>query len=303
MVRVRYDNPEPAQPPDEFQSMLRDFETCGLFAEPTYDTTRSKPQFKIDISPEDDKKAPYRPPYRLSPKEDAELQRQLDKAIRNGWIRPSNSHYGSPVLFVPKKDGGLRMCIDYRAVNRITRKDRYPLPHIEELVQPLGGSTCFSKIDLASGYHQIRICAADRQKTAFSTKYGLYEWTVLPFGLANAPSQFMRVMNRLLASNPELRKFVAVYLDDVLIHSSTREEHLDHVRTVLQLLQKAGLKLKKSKCEWFCDEIEFCGFHINQKGVHTSDSKTRAVTEWPRPRNTKEVRGFLCLTSYYRKFI
>jgi hypothetical protein len=119
--------------------MIREFENCGLFAEPMYDTTWSKLQVKIDISPEDDKKAPYRPPYRLSPKEDAELQRQLEKTLCNGWRRTSNSRFGSPLLFVPKKDGGLQMCINYRAVNRIIRKDRYPLPHIEELVQPLGG--------------------------------------------------------------------------------------------------------------------------------------------------------------------
>jgi hypothetical protein len=195
------------------------------------------------------------------------------------------------------------MCIDYRAVNCITRQDRYSLPDIEDLVQPLRGSNCFSKINLASGYHQIQICAGDRQKTALSTKCGLYEWTVLLFGLANAPSQFMRVMNRLLATNPGQCKFIAVYLDDVLIHSSMGEEHLDHVWIVLDLLQKAGLKLKRSKCEWFRDEIEFCGFQINQEGVHTFDSKTRGVTEWPRPRNTKEVPGFLGLTGYYRKFI
>jgi hypothetical protein len=195
------------------------------------------------------------------------------------------------------------MCINDQAVNCITRKDRYPFPHIEELFQPLGCSNCISKIDLASGYHQIRICAGDRQKTAFSTKYVLYAWTLLPFGLANAPSQFMRVMNRLLASNPGLRKFVAIYLDDVLINSSTTEEHLDHLRIVLDLLQKAGLKLKRSKCEWFRDEIEFCGFQINQEGGHTFNSKTQTVTEWPRPRNTKAVHGFLGLMGYCRKFI
>jgi hypothetical protein len=157
MDRLWYDKPEPVQPPDESQWMVRDFKHCCLFAEPTNDATQSKPQFKIDILPEDDKKAPYQPPYCLSLKEDAELQRQWEKALRNGWIRPSSSHYSSLILFVPKKAGGLRMCINYRAVNFITRKDRYPLPHIEELVQLLGGSSCFSKIDLASGCHYIRI--------------------------------------------------------------------------------------------------------------------------------------------------
>jgi len=131
MVRVQYEEPEPAQPPDEFQCMLRDLEICGAFTELTYDSTRSKPQFKVDISPEDGKETPYQPPYCLSPKEDAELQRQLEKALCNGWIRPSRSHYGSPVLFISKKDIGVHMCIDYRAVNHFTRKDRDRLPRIE----------------------------------------------------------------------------------------------------------------------------------------------------------------------------
>jgi hypothetical protein len=195
------------------------------------------------------------------------------------------------------------MCVDYCAVNHITRKDRYPLPHIEELIQPVGGSTCFSKIDLALDYHPIRICTANLQKTAFSTKYGLYEWTVLPFALDNAASQFMRDMNRLLASNPEQHKFLADYLDDVFIHCSMREEYLDHVQTVLQLLHKAGLKLKKSKWKWFRDEIEYCGFQIDQECVHMSQSKTRAVSGWPHPRIVKEVHGFLSQTGYYCKFI
>lgn len=155
MVRVQYNDPELAQPPDEFQCMLCDVENFGLFAEPTYDTTQSQPQFSIIVSPEDDKEAPYQPPYRLSPKEDAELKRQLEKALCNRWIMPRSSHHGSPVLFVPKKDGGLRMCINYWAVNRITRRDPCPLPHIEELVQPLGSSNCFSKIGLAPGNYQI----------------------------------------------------------------------------------------------------------------------------------------------------
>jgi hypothetical protein len=155
--------------------MLRNVAKCGLFAELIYKMTQSKQRFKIEILPKGNKMAPYQPPYRLSPKEDAELQRQFDNALQNEWIHPSSSHYGFPVLCVSKKDGGLGMCIDYRAVNRITKKDRYPLPHIEELVQRLGGSSYFSKIDLASGYHQIRICAGLQQKTALSTKYSLYE--------------------------------------------------------------------------------------------------------------------------------
>jgi len=172
MVQVCYDDRQSAQLPDKFQWKPCDIENCGLFAELTYITTWSKTQFIIDISPEDDKFAPYRPPYCLSPPDEAELQRQLEKALCNSWIRPSSSDYSSPVPFVPKNHGGMCMGIDHRAVNRITRKDRCPSPHVEELVQPLGGADCFSMIDSASG-HQIWICTSDRQKTAFSTEYEL----------------------------------------------------------------------------------------------------------------------------------
>jgi hypothetical protein len=298
-IRV-YKKEEDPKPPDEMTAMLQEFGARGLFDEPTYQNARDGGhEFKIVIEPGG--KVPFRSPYRISPKEEAELRRQIEKAIRNGWITPSSSNYGSPVLFVPKADGSLRMCIDYRAVNRITVKDRYPLPHIEDLFNGLEGSTVFSKLDLASGYHQIRIAPGDRQKTAFTTKFGLYEWRVLPFGLANAPSQFMRMMDGLLP--PEMRRFVAIYLDDVLIHSRSLTDHLEHVRTVLRLLLHNGLRVKRAKCEWAQERVEFCGFTVSGDGIHTQEHKTAAVRDWPQPQNEKEVRGFLGLTSYYRKFI
>jgi hypothetical protein len=288
------------RPPEDMATMVREFTDRGLFDEPTFDNARDGGhQFTIQIEPGG--KTPFRSPYRISPKEEAELRRQIEKAIRNGWITPSSSSYGSPVLFVPKQDGTLRMCIDYRAVNRVTVKDRYPLPHIEDLLNGLEGSTVFSKLDLASGYHQIRIAPGDRQKTAFTTKFGLYEWRVLPFGLANAPSQFMRMMDGLLT--PELREFVSIYLDDVLIHSKNIEDHVGHVRRILEVLLAQGLRVKRSKCEWAKESIEFCGFTISKDGVHTQEQKTAAVRDWPQPQNETEVRKFLGLTSYYRKFI
>jgi hypothetical protein len=298
-IRVYKKEADP-KPPDEMMAMLQEFGAQGLFDEPTYHNAKEGGhEFRIAI--EDGAKAPFRSPYRISPKEEAELRRQLDKAIRNRWNTPSTSNYGSPVLFVPKGDGELRMCIDYRAVNRITIKDRYPLPHLEDLFNGLEGSKVFYKLDLASGYHQIRIAAGDRQKTAFTTTFGLYEWRVLPFGLANAPSQFMRMMDGLLT--PEMRRFVAVYLDDVLIHSCSLAEHQKHVRAVLEMLLRNGLRVKHSKCEWAQARVEFCGFTISSDGIHTQEHKTAAVREWPQPQNEKEVRGFLGLTSYYRKFI
>jgi hypothetical protein len=186
------------------------------------------------------------------------------------------------------------MCIDYRAVNRITVKDRYPLPHIEDLFN-------VSKLDLGSGYHQIRIAPGDRQKTAFTTKFGLYEWKVLPFGLANAPSQFMRMMDGLLT--PEMRRFVAVYLDDVLIHSHDMAQHITQVHAVLKVLLSHGLRDKESKCEWAQKQVQFCGFTVSVDGIHTQEHKIAVVRDWPQPQDEREVREFLGLTTYYRKFI
>jgi len=159
----------------------------------------------------------------------------------------------------------------------------------------------FTKLDLAAGYHQIRIASADRQKTAFTTKFDLYEWGVLPFGLAKAPSQFMRMMNRIL--EPIKRKFIVVYLDDIMIHSRTLVEHVVHVREVLTLLMDHGIKAKRAKCAWACQKVDFCGFDIDKDGIHAQEHKTCAVMDWPQPENSKDVRGFLDLTCYYSTFI
>jgi hypothetical protein len=169
------------------------------------------------------------------------------------------------------------MCIDNRAVNAITVKDRYPLPHIEDLLNSMHGSYWFTKLDLAAGYHQIRIATADREKTPFITKCGLYEWRVLPFGLANAPSQFMCMMNGML--EPMKRKIIVVYLDDIKIHSRTLAEHVIHVREVLTIRTEHGLKAKHGKCAWACQKVDFCGFDINKDGIHAQEHKTRAVMD------------------------
>jgi hypothetical protein len=238
----------PTEPPGEFQAMLTEFQ--GLFGEPTYANSQKGRQTDFEIKTDPNGKILFHSPYRISPCEEEELRRQIDKAIRCGWIQPARSNFGSPVLFVPKPDGTLRMCIDYHAVNAITVKDRYPLPHIEDLLNSMHSSCWFTKLDLAAGYHQIRIATADMQKTAFTTKFGLYEWRVLPFGLANAPTQFMHMMNGIL--EPMKRKFIVVYLDDIMIHSRTLAEHVVHVREVLTLLTEHGLKAKRAKCAWAC---------------------------------------------------
>jgi hypothetical protein len=223
------------------------------------------------INTEPGARPPYRPMYRLTPLERAELERQVQELLRKGWIRPSVSPYGSPVLFVKKKDGSLRMCVDFRALNKQTVKNRYPLPKIDMLLDTLQGSTCFSSLDLHSGYHQVRLHEDDIPKTAFSTPTGHYEYMVLPMGLSNAPSTFMAVMNSVFKDM--LGKFVLVYLDDILIYSKTPAEHVHHLRAVLRRLREHQLQAKPSKCEFFLADIKFLGHIVGASGVQVDPSK------------------------------
>ena len=185
-------------------------------------------------------------PYRMAPAELAELKKQLEELLEKGYIRPSVSPWGSPVLFVKKKDGSMRLCIDYRQLNKVTIKNRYPLPRIDDLLDQLVGASVFSKIDLRSGYHQLRVRAEDVSKTAFRTRYGHYEFLVMPFGLTNAPAVFMDYMNRIF--RPYLDKFVVVFIDDILIYSKSHEEHKEHLEIVLRVLKDHRLYAKLSKC-------------------------------------------------------
>lgn len=242
-----------------------------------------------------------RPVYRMSPAELDEVKRQLDELLSKGFIRPSVSPYGAPILFVKKKDGSMRMCIDYRALNKTTIKNSYSLPRIDDLLDQLHGATVFSKIDLRSGYHQIRVFEPDIPKTAFRTRYGHYEFTVLPFGLCNAPGTFQRLMNDVFRQY--LDKFVLVYLDDILIYSKTPDEHLDHLQRVFSLLRQHQLYGKLSKCDFGKDICDFLGHVITSSGIKPDPKKVQAVQDWPVPRDVTELRSFLGLAGYYRRFI
>ena len=242
-----------------------------------------------------------RPTFRLSATELDELKKQLEELTKAGFIQPSKSPFGAPILFVKKKDGTMRMCVDYRALNNVTIKNSYPLPRVDELFDRLQGAKYFSKIDLRSGYHQIRIEPSDVPKTAFRTRYGHFEFLVLPFGLTNAPATFMHLMHQ--SFRPFLDGFVLVFLDDILIFSKTLEEHQTHVRQVLDVLRREKLYAKESKCEFFKTEVEFLGHHVGRDGVRMMEDKVKAVAEWPAPKNVRDVRAFLGTAGYYRKFI
>jgi hypothetical protein len=254
---------------------------------------------KIELIP--GSSPPSRPTIRLSATELAELKMQLTELQAAGFIRPSKSPFGAPILFVKKKDGTMRMCVDYRALNRITVKNSYPLPRVDELFDRLQGAQYFSKIDLRSGYHQIRIAPEDVPKTAFRTRYGHYEFMVLPFGLTNAPATFMHLMHQAL--RPFLDECALVFLDDILIYSRTKEEHEQHVRRVLDALREQKLYAKESKCELFHHEVEFLGHRVGRDGIRMMEDKVEAVRTWPTPRGVRDVRAFLGTAGYYRKFI
>ncbi|GJU26812.1 putative reverse transcriptase domain-containing protein [Tanacetum coccineum] len=256
-------------------------------------------EFQIDLVPG---AAPVaRAPYRLAPAEMQELSTQLQELSDKGFIRPSSSPWGAPVLFVKKKDGSFRMCIDYRELNKLTVKNRYPLPRIDDLFDQLQGSRVYSKIDLRSGYHQLRVHEEDISKTAFKTRYGHYEFQVMPFGLTNAPTVFMDLMNRVC--KPYLDRFVIVFIDDILIYSKSRKEHEGHLKLILNLLKKEELYAKFSKCEFWLSKVQFLGHVIDSEGIHVDPAKIKAIKDWASPKTPTEIRQFLGLAGYYRRFI
>ena len=241
------------------------------------------------------------PSIEMSPGELDEMRKQLDQLLSNGFIRPSTSPFGAPVLFVKKKDGSLRMCIDYRGLNMLTVKNRYPLPRCDELFDRIRGAKYFSKLDLRSGYHQVRIHPDDIPKTAFRTRYGHFEFLVLPFGLTNAPATFMHMMNSIF--RPYLDKFVIVFLDDILIYSRSLAEHRRHVRQALDLLRENRLYANAKKCSFFKESLSFLGHVVSAEGISMEKDKVKAIQDWPPPVNVSGVRSFLGLAGYYRKFV
>jgi hypothetical protein len=256
-------------------------------------------EFVIELKP--DTTPISRRSYRMPPNELAELKIQLQYLLEKGFIQPSSSPWGCSAIFVKKKGQTLRMCVDYRPLNEVTIKNKYPLPRIDILFDQLTGARVFSKIDLRSGYHQIRIRPEDIPKTAFAMRYGLFEYLVMSFGLTNAHAHFIYLMN--LVFMPELDKFVVVFIDDILIYSKDEEEHAQHLRIVLTRLREHQLYAKFSKCAFWQEEIQFLGHVLSAKGIAVDPSKVKDILEWKPPTTLHQVRSFLGLAGYYRRFI
>ncbi|PNX94328.1 Ty3/gypsy retrotransposon protein, partial [Trifolium pratense] len=296
---IQPEEPSNSNPhPDErINKLLTKFST--IFKTPTHLPPQRPVDHKIPLLPNTNPVNVR--PYRYPQFQKKEIETQIREMLANGLIQHSSSAFSSPVLLVRKKDGTWRFCVDYRALNAVTSKDRFPIPAIDELLDELYGTCWFTKLDLRSGYHQIRMAQEDIHKTAFRTHQGHYEFMVMPFGLCNAPSTFQSTMN--LIFEPFLRRFVIVFFDDILVYSPTLDTHLQHLETVLQCLLDNEFCLKASKCSFAQTSIDYLGHIVSAEGVGPDPSKISAMVNWPPPTNVKQLRGFLGLTGFYRKFV
>ena len=282
---------------EKFERLIKN--NLDIFAKNKKDLGKTtKVKHTIDTGNEKPIKQRFR---RFSHKEKETIRKEIETMLENGIIRKSKSPQASPIVLVKKKDGSTRFCIDFRKLNKITKKDNHPLPRIDDMLDKFQGSQWFSSIDLASGYWQVEMDEDDREKTAFIIEEGLYEFNVMPFGLCNAPATFQRLMHEILGDLIYTK--APVYIDDINIHSVTFEQHLKDLEEVFDKIRKAGMKLKLEKCHFCFPEITFLGFVVGKDGIKTDKEKVEKVINFPKPTTITELRGFLGLASYYRRFI
>ena len=282
---------------DIFYSLL--LKHADIFASSTVDFGRTdKVRHSIDTGTAPPIRQPAR---RISPHRREEVKTLLEQMLEKGVVEPSSSPWASPVVLVRKKDGSMRFCINYRKLNEVTRKDAYPLPRIDVTLDTLHGSHWFTILDLLSGYWQVQVEEADKEKTAFCTPEGLYHFRVMPFGLCNAPATFQRLMDFVLSGLQWSQ--CSVYLDDIIVLGHSFETHLQNLDSVFQRLWEAGLRLKPAKCAFFREEVQYLDHVISRQGVATDPEKVAKVATWPVPTSRREVQQFIGFANYYRRFI
>lgn len=284
--------------PREIVELLHNSE--DLFEEPT-DLPPSRRGFDHHIPLLEGSQPVNKRPYRYPSYHKTAIEKMIQEMLDKGIIQPSSSPYSAPVVLVGKKDGSWRLCVDYRELNSQTIKNKFPIPVVEDLMDELGKAVVFTKLDLRAGYHQLRVHPPDIFKTAFKTHSGHYEYLVMPFGLTNAPSSFQHLMNDIF--RPHLRNFVLVFFDDILMYSSSLQQHVTHLRVVFGILRQHSLVLKRSKCSFAVNKVEYLGHVISNGSISTGPAKVQAVAEWPTPTTLKQLIVFLGLAGYYQRFV
>ncbi|GMJ10271.1 hypothetical protein HRI_004696300 [Hibiscus trionum] len=283
--------------PENLAELLEEFD--DVFREPTGLPPIRGQVHRVNLL--DDQQIVKVKPYRYPASQKDEIEKQVREMIETGIIRYINSSFSSPIVMVKKKDGSWRLCVDYKRLNQLTVKDKFPMPIIEELLDELGKAKSFSKLDLRAGYHQIKMWESDVHKTAFKTHEGHYEFLVIPFGLTNAPATFQSLMNRVFRNF--LRKSVLVFFDDILVYSNNWESHKEHLREVLTVLREQHLFAKKNKCCFGATEVDYLGYVISGVVIAMDKSKVDCIMSWPTPKHIKDLRGFLGISGYYRRFV
>jgi len=276
-------------------------EYADVFSKSKAETLAPCHPYDLQIDLEKDFHPPVETIYSLSKFEQEALKEFIDENLTNGFIRSTLSPYGVLVLFVKKKDGSLRLCVDFHRLNRITKKDRYPLSLISNLLDSPRKACIYTKIDLRHAYYLVCIAEGDKWKTAFCTRYGAFEWSVMLFGLTNALAAFQRFMNDVFSNLLDV--CIVIYLDNILIYSDNITQHQSHVKEVLKRLRKAGLYVKAKKCKFHSDSVEYLGYVLSPSGLTMSDTKVKTIQEWPEPKKVKNIQFFLGFTNFYRCFI
>ena len=274
---------------------------ADIFSKRKADTLTPHRPFDLKIELEEGTEPPIGRLYSLSPSEQGSLRDFLDEHLMNGFIRQSSSPHAAPVLFIRKKDGSLHLCVNFRGLNKIMKKDRYPLPRTSDLLEAPSGAKLYTKLNLQHAYHLVCIADRDEWKTSFCTHYGSFEWLVMPFGLTNAPAAFQRFVNSIFADMLDV--CVVVYLDDILIYSSNPASHRKHIRDVLQRLRANSLYLKPEKCEWHSETVEYLGYILSPSGLSMARDKIKTILNWPELRKVKDIQSFLGFANFYRRFI